>query len=224
MRSLRLGRVQSALHREHAALEIRERREAGPARGVVGEWRRAAATEERDQVARTLPHARRDAKVPVGVERRNVRAEPLAARLDGDLVDRNGLAAVVLRRTTREDDLDRLQDLAAAERGPRGAAAEQHLVDVVVEDRAEAPQVFAAQPHAEVLGDRVADRVGMAETLALDDLDLVRRGRERFLRADDELHRYVAGAESRMPRHSCQSASSTTVAPKIEIRIVPVLG
>jgi len=91
------------------------------------------------------------------------------------------LSNAVLRIETKE----KLPFQLAAERRARGAAAQQHLVDVVVQDRLEPLQIVAAQPHADALGDRIAEGVWVPEALALDDLHRPRTGRRLAARADD---------------------------------------
>src|SRR3989304_2206261 len=86
---------------------------------------------------------------------------------------------------------------------PRGRAGhEQGLVDVVVQDRAEALQVLLAQRNAHPLHDRVADGVGMTDALALDDLDLVLRHQ---LPGD----KLATGVAHRRSSYSFQRACST---------------
>ena len=50
----------------------------------------------------------------------------------------------------------------------RRAATQQHLVDVVVEDRAATLQIGPAEILRQGLGQRIADRIRMARALALD--------------------------------------------------------
>jgi hypothetical protein len=57
----------------------------------------------------------------------------------------------------------------------------------VVEDHAEAIEVAAAELDADPLGDGVAERVWVAEPLALDDLDRLAIGRA-FERTEQQVH------------------------------------
>ena len=113
-------------------------------------------------------------------------AQTRTARLGRDRIDRNDLAMPAASRATREVDLDRRGHLARTECRSRRTAAQQDLVDVVMEDGAEAFEVVPAELDADPLGDRIAERVGMPSALALDDLDLARVG--LALRVDTELH------------------------------------
>jgi hypothetical protein len=168
--------------RLHGTLERIEWREADTERGVVRERdaRGALSLEERDEVGRAWPDERVDAHVPLGIERGQVRAQPRAARLDRERLDRHRHAACLAGRAPGDVDLNRLEHLAAAECRPRRAAPEQRLVDVVMEDQPEALDVEAAEGVAQPLGQRVADRVRMPNPFALGDLERRGGGRRRL--------------------------------------------
>jgi hypothetical protein len=59
----------------------------------------------------------------------------------------------------------------------------------VVQDRARVLQIEARELDRELLGERIADRVGVAEPLALDDLDALVPGRTAFGADDLDAHR-----------------------------------
>lgn len=81
----------------------------------------------------------------VGVERMEVLSQPISGAPDGDFSDRQAIATDLGYGASGEIDVNRRINLAAAE-GWRGSArGKQGLVDVVVEDLAEAGQVFSTQ-------------------------------------------------------------------------------
>ena len=73
-------------------------------------------------------------------------------------------------RATGQKKIHRLQNLAASKGGERATANQQRLVDVVVLNRSEVVQVVARQRAAQFLAEEIADRIRMAEPLALEDL------------------------------------------------------
>ena len=110
-------------------------------------------------------------------------AEPLVARVDGDLLEGHRDAIELRRRPTGEVDVDGIVHLAAAESRARPTTNQQCLVDVVMLDDAEALEVEGRERDAEGLGESVTDRIGVAETLSLDQLDAApgQRLRRRLL-------------------------------------------
>lgn len=84
------------------------------------------------------------------------------------LVDDGGGAAV-------HEDVDRLDDAAAAELRAGAAGDDLGLVGVVVEDVADLALVHPAEGLGDGLGDVVGHGVGVADPLPLDDLDLPHR-------------------------------------------------
>ena len=113
---------------EHGTLERIERREADAERGVVRERdaRGALPLEERDEVGRARPDQRVDAHVPLGIERGQVRAQPRAARLDGErprpAPSRRARRASRGRRCrSRSARAPRRRRMRAAPRRPRAA-------------------------------------------------------------------------------------------------------
>src|SRR5262249_60324275 len=65
---------------------------------------------------------------------------------------------------------------------------QQGLVDVVVQDRPRGFQVETVERHRDRLDERVADRVGMAESFPLHELDAPCRDRDLAQRLDHEGH------------------------------------
>src|SRR5690606_29416890 len=128
---------------EHDTLELVERRKADAERRVVrdGGARLPASAKERGKIGRRRPDVRDDPNVADRVETRQMLADPPTTAFDGDRLDRNAHAADLARRPPCEMDLDRCKQLAAAEFRPSATAAQQRLVDVVVEDRAEPLEV-----------------------------------------------------------------------------------
>ena len=70
-------------------------------------------------------------------------------------------------------DVDRPGHGAAAESWSSATSAKKGLVDVVMQDRTEPLPILAAEASRERLGNGVANRVGMAQAFALDDLNSV---------------------------------------------------
>lgn len=101
-----------------------------------------------------------------------MRSKPCTASIDSNLGYRNSLTSVVASRTPGQINLHGFQEFAAAERRPRRASTEKDLVDVVVQYGAEPFKVVPAELNADAFRDRVADRVGMADALALNDFDI----------------------------------------------------
>ena len=69
-----------------------------------------------------------------------------------------------------------------------GRAEQQRLVDVVMQDLAEALQIEARESDAQVLGKRVAKAVGMAAPLALGHLVRRRAGRRSGKGGNAQVH------------------------------------
>ncbi len=109
-------------------------------------------------------------------QRPKVSYQPPLRRVLGQLVDRGFAALAMKRRAPGEKDPHRLVDGAPPKAGTRAARCEQRLVDVVMQDPAAMLEVEAREREGELLGQGVADRVRMAEPLALDDLDPTRVG------------------------------------------------
>ena len=95
----------------------------------------------------------------------------ILARFHGNLVNWDGLAAPFRRGAARQVKIDRFEDLTAPEGDARSAAAEQHLVDVVMEHHAESVHIVTREPHGDSLGNGVTKSVRVPEALALDDFD-----------------------------------------------------
>jgi hypothetical protein len=122
------------------------------------------------QILRARSHKGPDPHVTFGIRRMEVLGEPGMDSLERKL--RNGHLDALERRyrPARKEDLDRLDHLAAAECWSRRTAAEQDLVQVVMQDEAEALAMQTAEGDAERLGQGIADTVRMAQPLALHDL------------------------------------------------------
>jgi hypothetical protein len=100
-------------------------------------------------VGRTCRH---DAHVAHGVQMRQMFPKPAATAFDGDLLHRDLHSADLAGRSSGEVNLDGCQQFAAAEGRPRSAAAQQCLVNVVKEYRAEPLAAEPRQSAAERLG------------------------------------------------------------------------
>lgn len=85
--------------------------------------------------------------MPIDAEPSRVPSEPVAARLDGDVVDGNPPSSMLFSRTPGKIQLDRLDDLSAAERRSSTPSDQQDLVDIVMPDAADRLHVIAAGVH-----------------------------------------------------------------------------
>ena len=130
--------------------------------------------------------ARDDPYVAVDVHPPERRVEPLATGLGGDVVHRDPLSSVLLCGPTGEVDFDGLHNLSATEGHLGRTANQQYLVDIVMKDLPEALSIKTTEAYADTLGDPVTDGIRMAEPFALDDFDLLRSGRRRLTRADNQ--------------------------------------
>jgi hypothetical protein len=117
----------------------------------------------------------------------------VAASFDCDLRDGQAPTVELCHRAAGQIDFDRLDHRASPEVWLGPASPKQHLVDVVVDDDPEVLEVAARERPRELFGQRVADRVGMAETLPLDDLDRSFVDGMIFEGSRDELHRSLLG-------------------------------
>jgi hypothetical protein len=100
----------------------------------------------------------------------------------------DGRTLVFCGRAASKIDLDRLKHLSAAESWPCGSSAEEDLVHVMVENDPEAIEVVPAEAHADVLSDSIADRVGVAQALALHNLHRLGAWGPAIARSDDQIH------------------------------------
>jgi len=84
-------------------------------------------------------------------------------------------------------DVDWSKHSPAAKSRHRAPAAEQCLVDIVVEDLTEPAAILPAKIARQGLGERVADRIRMPKTFAFDDFDrlglILKRGYDESLHA-----------------------------------------
>jgi hypothetical protein len=106
-------------------------------------------------------------------------ANPLAAPFDRNLLDRNPHAAELANGTAGKVNLDGFEHLTPGERRPRGAAAKQRFVYVVVQDLTKPSEIEPRQTATEHFGQRIANGIGMPEALALDELERQRVDRRR---------------------------------------------
>jgi hypothetical protein len=83
--------------------------------------------------------------VPLGVHRVHIGPEPFPCALDRDLRNRHTVVCHLGNGPSGKMDVDRCQNRAATEGRRRATAAQQRLVDVVVENGAKARAIFAAQ-------------------------------------------------------------------------------
>ena len=91
----------------------------------------------------------------------------------------------------------------------RFAGTEQDLVDVVVQNRAEAIQVEATQGRAQRLRQGIADAVGMTQALALDDLCVETLDIQHIQIADSQIHVPVTEKVARrLPEIACDRCLS----------------
>jgi hypothetical protein len=97
------GRLERALRRQHRGLERRERREADPDRGVVGERSRPARrrAHQLHQLGGARPHAAGEPHVGARVEGVQVRGEPALACLAGQVLHRHRHAAPLAHGAAR---------------------------------------------------------------------------------------------------------------------------
>src|SRR3990172_1283887 len=189
------GGAQPALDAQHQPLQLGERRVAHAARRIVRE--RAAMHVHELGGAGTDQAV--DPDVLLHIQGVQALAQQPAAPLDRELLDGNPHAPPLARGAPREEDLEGREHLAAAERGTRGSAPQEHLVHVVVEDLAETLEGEATERAAELLREGVTQRVGVAEPLALDDLDPARSGARALERAHAQIHRSLQRDSRRVP-------------------------
>src|SRR5437016_1104042 len=109
---------------------------------------------------------------PARIHEPEVLAQPVLRRPDRDLPNRHHPAVEPIGRPIAKDELHRLPDHATAEPDFGGPRHEKGLVDVVVEDPAKLAHVFSAELDRHAVHDGIADRVGVADPLALHHLDL----------------------------------------------------
>jgi hypothetical protein len=131
------------------------------------------------QVWRTWLNEIVDTHVAFCVERVQVGTQPRSRALDSHVPDRDGFGSNCVGSSTGQKDVDGFGHGAAAKGRQGTPAAEQRLVDIVMEDLPETPTIFAAERSRERLDEGIADRVGMAQTFALDELHGVIAALER---------------------------------------------
>ena len=105
--------------------------------------------------------------------------EILPGSLESDGLARQGLHVLALAdmggRTSDKKDVRRVDDVAASELRGSLAGRDLRLVGVVVEDVSELLLVHPAQGTGDLLGKSVGDTVGVSDSFALDDLDVLHR-------------------------------------------------
>jgi hypothetical protein len=106
------------------------------------------------------------------VQRMQICAQPRPRSLDRDLPEIDAVAVGVGRRPPSHINPDGAQHAPTAERRVSTTTAEKRLVDIVVKDLSEPLPVSSAKIARQVLCERIADGVRMAETLALNELDI----------------------------------------------------
>jgi hypothetical protein len=116
--------------------------------------------------------------VPVRVEGREVVTQPGSAGFLNAIFDWQGDTLEVAGRSSGKKDLDRPYHPPAAEVRLIPPAQEERLVDVMVQNDAEALTVEPAQGEARGFSERVANAVRMPGPLALDDLHCCRGNRQ----------------------------------------------
>src|SRR5437588_2925559 len=99
-------------------------------------------------------------------------AQPVLRRPDRDPPNRHLPAVEPIGGPIAKDELHRLADDTAAEPDLGVPRHEKGLVDVVVEDPAKLAHVFFAELDRHAVHNGIADRVGVADPLALHHLDL----------------------------------------------------
>jgi hypothetical protein len=166
---------------EDDRFEFAQRREPHPTRGVVRQRRGSVFLPEieLDQVLRTCSHERADPYVAFGVERVEVFRQPSASGVNREFGDRNVDALVHGGRPSCAEDLDRVDELPAAERWPGRTVTKQRIVHTVMQDDAKALAIEAAEADAERLGQGVTNAVRVSEALHLDDLRVRRTPDDR---------------------------------------------
>src|SRR3990170_3697434 len=111
--------------------------------------------------------------VLLGIDEAQVVANPGLRGARRDVTHGHLFAVPDGRGAVAEDQAHGIGDPAAAQPDLGIARYEKCLVDVVVEDPAEAILVFLAEGDGHALHDGVTDRIRMPHALALDDLDLM---------------------------------------------------
>ena len=193
------------LHGQDQLLGRAQRRVARGATAVVrGDGRRVLVVDGA-QLLRAGGEHDPGEQVMRGTDPGQVPLGPVHDRRAGHVLDRQHVTTDHGGRAVADDQLHRLGDAARPEALGTPAGDQERLVDVVVRDGAELVQVHAVEVDGDGLDDRVADRVRMAEPLALDDLLAASRDRCVRERLDHEhgfipsgLHALGTGA-SRMP-------------------------
>ena len=101
----------------------------------------------------------------IRIERVQMGPQPGAGGLNGDLPDRQTVAANLGRSAAAEVKVHGRVDPTAAKRWRRAPSAQKRLVDVVVQDLDEPGDILAAQRARQGFGNSVADRIRMPEPL-----------------------------------------------------------
>lgn len=125
------------------------------------------------EVATALAELDVDDDVLAELELRDRLRQVVAGSPQRDGLGGDGLALVALGRAADDQEIDGIDDLAAAEGGRGPAGDELRLVGVEVQHFSHAVDVLAGQRAGDGLGDPVTDRIGMADPLSLDDFDFL---------------------------------------------------
>jgi len=191
---------------EHELLERAQRGMADADRGIVAEGDIAllAVRKEHLEILGYWPGEHIDANVALRIQRVDIGAQPSLRTFNGNILDRNSFSSDLGCCAARQIDIDRAYDLPAAKLCNRAPAPQKGLVDVVVQDVAEAATVFTTESARERLGESVADRIRMAQALSLDDLCRLIGG---FDRGNDEAV------------HSSQPFGTRPVGPKQSVYV-----
>lgn len=151
--------------------------------------------------------------MPARIEMSEVRAQPGSAGLGDHFLDRKFGTIEATGRTASDENLDRPDHAPAAEDRIRLPSPEQDLIDIVVKYQAASLAVEPAQGKARSLGESVANAVGMAETLALDDFN-----RTRFGRRNAKVQAVIVKGGhlvSQVPSYAFAAPMATNAAPKV---------
>jgi len=149
--------------------------------GIIGKHAALTSTrKQRSQVFRSLLDQRLDLNMAITIECVKILLEPRFGTFRRDSTDRYLIVTNAGDRSSRQKDPDRSGDAAAPEGWDGLPAAQQRFVDVMMEDVTKAAPVLPAEIARQLLGQRVANRIRMTNTFALDHLNLVVPTKTRY--------------------------------------------
>jgi hypothetical protein len=98
-------------------------------------------------------------------------AKPSSSRFDGNIVNCDSSSAMLTGDTSGETELKWFEDFTSSEFGVCRSTSKKDLIDVVMQDDAEAVQISATERSGNLLCECVANCVRMTESLSFYDFD-----------------------------------------------------